>query len=120
MSPVVAVSQAGVLDLVGCAQEGIGGTACVDLLGVGPSDEPGRYAVTSPREMVPFDATVVAVHGELDRIVPPSQSISFVDRAAGSGMDATYVPIADADHFSNLDPRHPAWIAVLAALDEHL
>lgn len=124
VSPSLVVSQAGVLDLVGCAQQGVGGSACVDLVGVRPADgsgrSPGRYAVTSPTEMVPFDAVVVAVHGELDRIVPTSQSVTFVDRATSSGMDATYVPIAEADHFSNLDPGHAAWTAVLDALELHL
>lgn len=118
--PVLAVAQAGVLDLVGCAQQGIGATACVDLIGAEPADDPERYDMTSPTEMVPFDAAVVAVHGELDRIVPPSQSITFVDRASEAGMDATFVPVRDADHFSNLDPDHPAWTAVLDALDRRL
>ena len=120
VSPVVAVAQAGVLDLIGCADQGVGGSACIDLIGGSPTDEPERYAVTSPAEMVPFDAVVVAVHGELDRIVPATQSVTFVDRATGSGMDATYAPIATADHFSNLDPDHPAWVAVLDALDRSL
>ncbi len=118
--PVLAVSQAGVLDLVGCADQGVGGGACTDLVGAAPADDPGRYAVTSPTEMVPFDAVVVAVHGELDRIVPTSQSVTFVDRATAQGMDARYVPIPGADHFSNLDPRHPAWAAVLDALNSLL
>lgn len=120
VKPVLAVSQAGVLDLVGCAEQGVGGTACIDLLGAAPADDADLYAVTSPTEMVPFDAVVIAVHGELDRIVPSSQSITFVERAVDAGMDASYVPIADADHFSNLDPVHPAWVAVLEALEARL
>lgn len=118
--PGVVVSQAGVLDLAGCAQQGVGGSACVDLVGADPIADPDRYATTSPTEMVPFDATVVAVHGARDRIVPRSQSIAFVDRAASAGMDAVYVSVADADHFSNLDPEHAAWTAVLDALDRSL
>jgi len=118
--PKVVISQAGVLDLLGCVEDGVGGTACRDLVGSDPVDDPGRFAVTSPTEMVPFDAIVVVVHGELDRIVPPSQSITFVDRAAAAGMNASYVPVPDADHFSNLDPGHPAWAAVLDGLATHL
>lgn len=118
--PRLAVSQAGVLDLVGCVEDGVGGTACSDLVGVQPQARPERYALTSPTEMVPFDAVIVAVHGESDRIVPTDQSVTFVDRAVESGMTASYVPIPDADHFSNLDPAHPAWSRVLEALAEHL
>lgn len=120
VTPVLVVSQAGVLDLVGCAEQGVGGSACVDLVGAEPDAAPERYAQTSPTELVPFDAVIVAVHGDLDRIVPVSQSATFVERAAAAGMDATLVTVPDADHFSNLDPADPAWAAVLSALDDHL
>lgn len=111
----LAVSQAGVLDLAGCVEQGIGGTACADIV-----SDPSLHAVTSPTAMVPFPARVVAVHGTLDRIVPVSQSITFVERAQASGMDAAYVSVDGADHFSNLDPAHPAWTAVLDAIDAEL
>ena len=120
VQPMLAVAQAGVLDLVGCVEQGVGGTACLDLVGVTPSVDAARYTVTSPTEMVPFDAVVVAIHGEADRIVPTNQSVTFVDRATAAGMDAVFEPIPSADHFSNLDPQHPAWSAVLEALDRHL
>lgn len=115
VSATLAVSQAGVLDLAGCVEQGIGGTACVDIV-----SDPSRHDATSPAAMVPFAARVVAVHGTLDRIVPASQSITFVERAQSSGMDATYVPVDGADHFSNLDPGHPAWMAVLDVIDAEL
>ena len=115
--PTLAVSQAGVLDLVGCADSGIGGSACSDLLGATPSEAPDRYARTSPTELLPIDARVVAVHGDLDRIVPPAQSEVYVDRAVAAGSDAELQMIVGADHFSHLDPTDPAWLAVLSAVD---
>ena len=52
--PVVAFPQAGVLDLVSCADEGVGGSACPDLLGAGPNEAPEAYAVASPLALVPI------------------------------------------------------------------
>lgn len=114
--PETVVSQAGVLDLIGCAEDGIGGTACVDLVGVNPVDDPLRYAQTSPTELLPVEAEVIAVHGADDRVVPVSQSETYVERASAAGVNARLVVIDDADHFSNLDPAHPAWRSVVDAL----
>lgn len=105
---------------MGRVEQRIGGSACNDLVGFDPAEAPNRYAATSPTEMVPFDVVVVAVHGELDRIVPTSQSVTFVDQGVSAGMTATYRPIPEADHFSHLDPEHPAWMAVLDALADDL
>ncbi|BAN03129.1 alpha/beta hydrolase family protein [Ilumatobacter coccineus] len=114
--PETAVSQAGVLDLIGCVDEGIGGTACTDLVGALPGDDPVRYAQTSPAELQPIEAEVIAVHGADDRIVPVSQSETYVERATAAGSTARLVVVDGADHFSNLDPTHPAWRAVIDAL----
>ena len=116
--PDTAIAQAGVLDLVGCARDGVGGTACTDLLGASPVDDPELARRTSPADMVPVDARVVAVHGDLDRIVPLSQSVTYVDRAVEAGMDAELIVVEGADHFVHLDPDGPAWAAVLAILTE--
>lgn len=118
--PRVAVSQAGVLDLVDCAEQGLGGTACPDLLGGGPDDVPERYAVTSPTELVPIGVPVVAVHGDADGVVPVRQSQRYVDAAAAAGDDATVRIIEGANHFVHADPDSDAWAAALDALDTHL
>lgn len=120
VTPRLVVAQAGVLDLVGCAERGVGGSACIDFVGAGPDAEPALYAVTSPSEMVPFDAVVVAVHGELDSIVPIGQSVAFVERGAEVGMDVAYEPVPGADHFAHLDPTHRAWAEVITALETYL
>lgn len=116
--PERAVSQAGVLDLIGCVEQGVGGTACSELVGTTPDADPTRYSQTSPAEMLPIEAEVVAVHGANDRIVPVSQSENYVDRATAAGVRVRLEVIDDADHFSNLDPTHPAWLAVIDALTE--
>ncbi len=118
--PVVCLPQAGVLDLVRCAREGVGGSACPDLLGGGPDELPERYATASPAELVPTGVPTVCVHGSADRIVPLSQSEAFVAAATAAGDEAEVVVVDGADHFAVIDPGHPAWQVVLDRLPEHL
>lgn len=116
--PERVVSQAGVLDLIGCVEQSVGGTACSDLIGTTPGADPTRYGQTSPAEMLAIDAEVVAVHGASDRVVPMSQSETYVERATASGTSVRLEVVDGADHFSHLDPTHPAWRAVVDALTE--
>ena len=118
--PVIAVSQAGVLDLVGCAREDLGGGACPAFLGGSPDEQPDRYALASPLELVPIDVPVVALHGTDDRIVPLSQSRRYVEAATAAGDPAELVIIDGANHFEVIDPEHEAWRAVLDRLADHL
>jgi acetyl esterase/lipase len=114
--PSTVVSQAGVLDLIGCVEAGIGGTACSDLIGATPDTAIRRYAETSPAEMLPIEAAVVAVHGSNDAVVPVAQSEVYIDRATVAGVRARLEMIDDADHFSHLDPTHAAWLVVIDVL----
>lgn len=112
--PILAVSQAGVLDLDQCIAEGVGGTACADLLG--GEDLARRIELTSPVALVPIGAEVVAIHGTADRIVPINQSEAYVIAASATGQSAVLRSIDGADHFAMIDPGHAAWSAVLATL----
>lgn len=120
IQPVVAFPQAGVLDLVTCAEQRVGGSACPDLLRGTPAQEPEHYARTSPIELVPIGVPVVAVHGDADGNVPLSQSRTYVERASAAGDPAELVVIEGADHFDVIDPTHEAWTAVLDRLPEFL
>lgn len=118
VAPVIVVSQAGVLDLERCIADGVGGTACRDLL-LGGDESNGltdRIALTSPAALVPISARVVAVHGTGDTIVPLDQSTGYVADAQATGMDAELMAIDGADHFDMINPAHPAWSTVLNVL----
>jgi acetyl esterase/lipase len=114
--PALVVSQAGVLDLAACAESGLGGGACTELVGDGSGAAPERYATTSPIELAPIGVPVVAVHGTFDVTVPIEQSTRYVDAALAAGGDAKLVTIDGEDHFDQLDPASASWAAVLAEL----
>ena len=115
VAPVLAVPQAGAVDLARCIDEQVGGSACSDILG--GSDLAERIALGSPAALLPIDARIVAVHGTADRIVPVNQSEGYVADASASGVDATLVAVDGANHFDVITPTHPSWFAVLDALD---
>ena len=107
------VSQAGVLDLVGASELGLGGGAVEALLG-----HPATAAdeAVDPLQQVPLDVPVFCVHGTADTIVPPAQSEAYVGAAVGEGADAELVPV-DGDHFVVIDVTSEAWKTQLELLD---
>jgi acetyl esterase/lipase len=108
-----AISQAGVLDLVGGTELGLGGGAVEALLGhrAGPEDEP-----VDPVQQVPLDVPVFCVHGRDDDIVPIRQSEAYVAAAVAAGAEAELVDV-DGDHFVVIDPAADAWQTQLTVLD---
>ena len=79
------ISQAGVLDLVGASEQGLGGGAVEALLG-----HPATAADESvdPLAQVPLDVPVFCVHGTSDNIVPIVQSETYVGCGGGRGAEA--------------------------------
>lgn len=118
--PRLAVSQAGVLDLVECAESGLGGGACPDLLGGTPADVPERYDRASPVALVPADAPVFALHGTADRNVPIAQTERYVAAAGAAGGQVRSQVFDGADHFDVIDPDHESWQVVLEELSAAL
>ena len=106
------VAQAGVLDLVAAAEQGLGAGAVVDLLGGMPTTQAARYAIASPAALVPAPCPVVAVHGTADTTVPPDQSRRYVDAALAARGQARLRMLDGVDHFRLIDPADPAWHAV--------
>jgi acetyl esterase/lipase len=112
VAPRGVVAQAGVLDLVAAADQGLGAGAVVDLLGGTPATQAARYAIASPAALVAAPCPVVAVHGTADTTVPPDQSRRYVDAALAAHGQARLRMLDGVDHFRLIDPVDPAWHAV--------
>lgn len=108
-----AVAQAGVLDLVGGAEAGVGAGAVVQLLGGRPDVVPDRYALASPLARVPLGVPQLLVHGERDRHVPVEQSRRYADAARAAGDDVELVSPPGVAHMELIEPRSPSWAVVV-------
>lgn len=114
--PSLVVAQAPVAALAEAALEGLGGGAVQALMGGSPAEVPLRYAVCDPLALVPSGGPVVCVHGELDDVVPLTQSRVYVAAAEAAGGQAQLVAVPGG-HFEHLDPGSAAVQALLAALE---
>lgn len=108
------VAQAGVLDLRAAHADRLGDGAVERFLGhpPGPADDP-----VDPIAQVPLDVPVWCVHAAGDDVVPMSQSTAYVAAARAAGGTAELVEV-EGDHFTVVDPTHPAWARQLALLVE--
>ncbi|WP_322937168.1 alpha/beta hydrolase [Nocardioides bizhenqiangii] len=107
------VSQAGVLDLVAAARDGLGGGAVEAFLGhaPGPAD-----AAADPAQQLPLDVPVWCVHAPDDDIVPISQSRGYVDRATAAGATAELVEVTGG-HFGVIEVGSQAWVRIRSVID---
>jgi len=107
------VSQAGVLDLVAAARDGLGSGAVEDFLGhaPGPAD-----AAADPAQQLPLAVPVWCVHAPDDDIVPISQSRGYVDRATAAGAVAELVEVSGG-HFGVIDVDSAAWARIRELID---
>ena len=109
VDPVLVVPQAGVVDLYSGHAAVLGAGAVDDFMGGPPEDLPDAYRVAQPV----LDERARLVHGDLDTIVPPSQSVD--------ARSASVIRVVEgADHFDVIDPAHESWAVVVGWLDEVL
>ena len=115
--PVIgAVSQAGLLDLVGASHERLGNGAVDDLMQGAAGSVPQRYHHSSPLAHVGDGARVVCVHGDEDDDVPLSQSERYVAAAVRAGDPASLVVLPGVGHMELVDPARHAWSVCRDAL----
>jgi acetyl esterase/lipase len=106
------VSLAGVSSLRLCAEWNLDDGAARNLLGGGPDDVPGRYAVADPASLTPPSVPVTIVHGTADDRVPVGMS-----RATGIGH---LIELNGAGHFDLIDPHSRYWPRVLTAITANI
>ena len=105
--PIGVVAEAGVLDLVAAASQGLGGDAATALLGGSPVEVPDRYAIVSPLDRVPIGVPVVLVHGPDDGVVPLDQSTHYRDVATRAGDEVTFTEVPGDHSPSSIRPPRP-------------
>ncbi len=119
--PVVRVtavaSQAGVDDLGAGWRDFLGRGAVGDLMGGGPGDVPGRYALADPRALLPLGVPLLVVTGGDDDLVPVSQSRGFAAAARAAGDDVRLEVVAGEGHFAQLDPESGSWRSLRSWLE---
>ena len=114
----VAVSLAGVVDVVGTYELGGPDGVVAQLLGGTPATVPERYQCTSPLDHLPLGVPQVLVHGSADGTIPPAMSEAYADAARAAGDDAVFVPVPGASHRDML--RGPGWDGAVEHLQRHL
>jgi acetyl esterase/lipase len=107
------VSLAGVLDLAHGHSEGVGHGAIGTYLGGGPDEVPDAYAAADPAGLAP-GIPVLALHARDDDEVPFALSERYAAAHHGPLVRLTAVP--DGGHYGLIDPEHPAFGQVLAAV----
>jgi acetyl esterase/lipase len=109
VEPVLAVSLAGVNNLVAGAFEELGAGAVEDLMG-GPPEEAGdAYTYASPTERLPIGVDQIVVHGLADAVVPVEQSTSYAGKADEAGDQVTVITEPSEGHFDVIDPQAQSW-----------
>jgi acetyl esterase/lipase len=114
------VSLAGVADLHRAWELGLSRGAVAELLGGSPENQPKRYHLASPIELLPLGVPERLLHGTRDDVVPIEISRRFQAAAAAAGDDARLIELPDAGHFDLIDPRTRAWTQVEAAVRDLL
>jgi len=118
--PRAAVAQAGVVDLVTAARQGVGNGAVVDVLGATPDADPVRYALTSPVALVPLGVPVLLVTGDEDESVPWHLSASWAAAAQAAGDDVTLHVEPGEGHMGHVDPASRVWSVARDWLDDRM
>lgn len=113
------VAQAGVLGLVGCAEQRLSNGAALDLMGGTPAQLPEQYRVGDPMSAIPLGVPVLCVHARADDNVPFAQSVGYVEAATAAGASARLHEVP-GDHFTLIDPASPDWRVVVDALPDLL
>ena len=116
------VSLAGCVDLALTARMHLGEDAAQSLMGGEPGEElDAAYALADPARLTPA-VPVVLLHGADDETVPVVVSQSYEQRlrqpagAPRQHADVRLTVIPACEHFSLIDPEHPAFAVVRDAV----
>jgi len=112
------VSLAGVADLDMSWEMNLSNGVTEEFLGGSPDEVPERYAVASPREMLPLGVPQALVHGTDDDNVPYEICETYYAAATASGDRVKLVKLPRTGHFEVIDPQMPEWRKVAETVME--
>ncbi|NHA69760.1 alpha/beta hydrolase family protein [Phycicoccus flavus] len=105
-----------VADLAEADRLHLGDDAVRAFLGGGPEEVPDAFAEADPARQR-LTARAVLVSGERDDVVPPAVADTYAaGRAEGDPVSTSTA--RGADHFDLVDPESPAYLLVLAEVEE--
>ncbi len=114
VSPGLALSLAGVVDLNQAVDDDLGDGAVEEFFGGRPPSE------QSPSDSLPVGVPVLVAHGTADDRVPVEYSRTYVARAREAGDSVEYLEFDNADHFVLIDQDSAEWNAIAQRTVEHL
>jgi acetyl esterase/lipase len=120
VKPVLAVSQAGINNLIAGWFEDLGDGAVEDLMGGPPAEAGDAYSLASPAERLPIGVEQVVVHGLADVIVPVEQTTLYGGKAGDAGDDVTVITVQGETHFDLIDPHQESWAKTVKHLQKVL
>ena len=109
VSIAAVVSQAGVADLRLAAVTSPSDEPTTALLGGLPDEHPERYALASPRELVPLGVPQLVLHGDRDTSVAIEIAESYAAAASAAGDQCELRVLPGAGHFEHIDPSTAEW-----------
>lgn len=107
------VAQSAALDLEAAS----GRPSVRALLGRDFADAPERYRAASPLTQDPFDAHVVAIHGDQDTSIPLEVSRHYVESVGARGQSAELIVVPGEGHDAFVDPRSMCSRQTIRALE---
>ncbi|GGL45472.1 alpha/beta hydrolase [Phycicoccus endophyticus] len=111
-----AVGLGAVADLAEADRLHLGDDAARSFLGGAPEEVPQAWAAADPARQH-LSAPVALVSGERDDVVPASVSQAYAAARTGDEHAGT-ATARGADHFDLVDPEHPAYLLLLAEVEE--
>src|SRR5579863_1950181 len=115
-----AVGQSPAADLLRVYELGCSNRVALELTGGTPAEYPERYRAASPRALLPLGVPQLIVHGADDDTVIPDIGRDYAKAARRAGDKVDYVEFPGMGHFEHLDPKGPAWKAVVEWLERLL
>ncbi|GAA1460035.1 alpha/beta fold hydrolase [Williamsia maris] len=109
--PTRIISLAGPLNLERAADTG--DTRVTRILGGTPAQVPDRYRAVDPIENIDPTMPITAVHGTADRVVSPSQSMSFVAAVQRARGEARLVLLRGQSHSALVSPRSSVFLQII-------